>query len=114
MSSETLNLTMRAHTKLSGLGGLLPPLYVGGTFLKPNFSIDSKSVVQSVVGVLSGGSLESGIPEVVAQPAQNACLYALNHPVAMEASSVLLPGIDGQVQKLKNISKQFLNGLFGQ
>lgn len=114
MSTETIDIALRAQTKLTGFKGILPPLYVGGTLLKPNFSVSPQAVVEKIVGALAGEAPENGVPEVVSQPGQNACLYTLNHPIMEQENGVLMPGFAGGIQRLESMGKQMLNHLFGQ
>lgn len=119
---ETIDLTLHAKPKLVNLGGALPPLQVGGTFTSPHFDIDSAAVVQNVAGILTSGSISgitsSGVPDIASAPGQNACVYTLDHPTTASASTtsskVLVPGVSGQIQKLKDSAPALLKGLLGQ
>jgi uncharacterized protein involved in outer membrane biogenesis len=119
---ETIDVLLHARPKLVNVGGVLPPLKVGGTFANPDFHVDSGAVMQNVAGVLTSGSLsglvDSNVPELNAPAGVNACLYTLDHPTAAKASSepsgVLVPGVTGQIQKLKDAAPNLLKGLLGQ
>lgn len=117
---ETINLVLHAKPKMVSIGGVLPPLEVGGTFTNPRFNLDPTAIAQNVAGILTSGSLSgltsSSVPDVSGPAGQNACVYTLDHPKAATSTSsgVLVPGVTGQVQKLKDAAPALLKGLLGQ
>lgn len=118
---ETINMLLHARPKILNIGGALPPLEVKGTFTEPNFHVDSEAVLENVAGLLSSGNLSgitnSNVPNVSGPVGVNACVYTLDHPNAAPAptsSGILVPGVTGQIQKLKGAGGELLKGLLGQ
>jgi hypothetical protein len=119
LRSETLNLNFHAKSKLINVGGLVPPLHIGGTLTSPDTSVDAKSVVQNVGQMLLGGEVADGVPDVATQQGQNACAYALDHPSASAPASKggVVQDLAGKAgQQLKNLpgASGLLKGIFGQ
>jgi uncharacterized protein involved in outer membrane biogenesis len=122
LGAETIDLTLRARSKLVNIASVLPPLHVDGTFKHPGFDFDPGAVVQNVVGILTSGSLNGGVPTLESAPGQNACVYTLDHPQAEEASEAPLTSSSGLVgnvinaapAQLKSMGGQLMKGLFGQ
>jgi uncharacterized protein involved in outer membrane biogenesis len=109
LRSETIDFTMRAKTKGVNVGGLLPPLHVGGTLADPSFGMNGQAVLQNVAGLLTTGQLNDGVPTVMTQQGQNACIYTLAHPTAASAA----PSQGGAVQNLAGKASQQLNKISG-
>jgi hypothetical protein len=115
LRDETIDLNLKARTKLVNVGSLLPGVHIGGTFSHPDYSADAEAMVKNVVGMLTSGSMTSDVPEVKAIAGQNACLYTLDHPAAATSSAPLIPSSLGKsADDIKNTGTQMLKGLFGK
>ena len=120
LGNETIDLMLRAKTKLVDIGSLVPPLQIGGTLSQPSYKADTSGTVKNVMGALSGGNLaalaSSGIPPLQAAPSgQNACIYTLDHPQKSANSAVLPPDTLGKAkQSIQNLGGSLMNGLFGK
>ncbi|MDX2028925.1 MAG: AsmA family protein [Alphaproteobacteria bacterium] len=115
LGTETVNMTLRAKPKVMNVADIMPPMHVGGTLLEPSFTLDSSGTVRNVVGLLTNGTVNSGVPTLINQPGQNACVYTLDHPaVAPSGKSPLLqtPAAKAQDQ-IKNLGGA-LKGLLGR
>ncbi|MDP9127508.1 MAG: AsmA family protein [Pseudomonadota bacterium] len=114
LGHETIDMSMRAKSKLVNVAGLVPPLHVGGSFSEPRFGIDPTETVQNVAGLLTNGAMNTGIPDIQQEPGQNACLFTLDHPKAAVAPGILPSTLTGKAsEQIKNIGGA-LKGLFGQ
>jgi hypothetical protein len=117
LGAETISLLLRARTKLVNVGGVLPPLKIGGSLSKPSFSVDPTAVVQTVVGILSTGLMKGDVPDMQSQAGQNSCVYTLDHPKASSPSSPadIVKGAGGKTgQQINDVGSKLLKGLFGQ
>ena len=109
LRSETLNMDFYGKPKLVDLGGLLPPLHIGGTLLNPKVSASPQSIIQNVGNLLTGGSVSDPVPDLVTQQGQNACAYTLDHHAASAPAEK-----QGAVQELAGKVAPLLRGLFGK
>ena len=116
LAKETIAWTLKARTKMVGIGSLLPALEIGGSLMHPSYKIDEAGVITNVVGALTGNGVDTGVPEMQTAPAgQNACLYTLDHPKApatptlLSADTLKNPG-----KNIQNIGKALIKGFFGQ
>ena len=114
LRDETNDLTLHAKTKMVNVGGVLPPVHIGGSFAHPGFSADAGAIVQNVVGMLTSGSLASDIPDVKGPAGQNACLYMIDHPSAATSSSNPIVPTNAGAAKIKDVGNQLMRGLFGK
>lgn len=114
LGAEAIDMTLSAKPKLVNVGGLLPNLHIGGTFLNPKLGVDSSSVVQGVMGLLaSGGNLGSGASDLTAPAGQNACVYTLDH-MPVGNGQVYQNLTDQVTDKVKDVGGSLLKGLLGQ
>ncbi|MDE2029259.1 MAG: AsmA family protein [Alphaproteobacteria bacterium] len=124
LGAETVALVLHAKTKLVDIGGIVPPLTIGGTLAQPSYSVDAvgavKNLVGNVLGNLENGNVDlagnSGVPDIQTAPAgQNACVYTLDHPKAAPSSSILPANpVDRAGKTIKNIGNSLIKGIFGQ
>jgi uncharacterized protein involved in outer membrane biogenesis len=119
LALDSVNLTLRANTKLINVGGLLPPLEISGSLEHPGYSVDAQGAVTNVVGNLLQGNLNiagNNVPVIQTPPTgQNACIYTLDHPQAASSGSSILPStVSGKAsQQIQNLGNS-LKGLFGK
>ena len=115
LGSETIALSLHAHSKLVDVGGLIPPVYIGGTLKDPLYSVNASGVLKNVVNTLMEGNpdiISSNVPGIQTPPAgQNACVYTLDHP-----KKEMLPGIlpADPISKASQTINSLVKGLFGQ
>jgi|GEM_PF-2392610 len=119
LGSEAIKMTLRAKTKLVDVGGLVPSMQISGSLSDPHYSVDAASIVNNVVGSLMNGNVDvigSTVPDIQASPAgQNACVYTLDHPKKASSSGPLSGSNLGTAsQKIQNIGKSLMKGMFGQ
>jgi uncharacterized protein involved in outer membrane biogenesis len=116
---ETVNLVLRAKTKLVDVGGLVPAVSVKGDLAHPGYSIDTVGVVNNVLTSITGGSIgnlsSSNVPDLQSAPAgQNACVYTLDHPKAASASTSPAATLGNASQKIQNLGNSLVKGLLGR
>jgi AsmA family protein len=113
LRSETLNLAFHAKPKLIDIvGGLIPPLHIGGTLSKPSVSADANAVMQNVGQLLTSGSFNDTVPDLLTQQGQNACAYTLDHRAT--AAPQQPENLGGVVQGLAGKAQSLIKGLLGQ
>lgn len=111
LRSESINLDFHAKPKMVNVGGLLPPVHIGGTLAQPAVAADAKSVIQNVGSLLTGGTVADGVPDLQTQQGQNACVYTLDHPSASASSAAPQGGV---VQDVAGKASTLIKGLFGK
>ncbi|MER2519363.1 MAG: AsmA family protein [Bdellovibrionales bacterium] len=119
LRNETLNFTFRAKPKGVNVGGMLPPVQIGGSLAKPSYGVHAESVIRNVAGLLmgNGAGLNDPIPDVVVQAGQNACLAALNNPQARKTTPEggAVQDLAGKANKAaQDIGGKLMKGLFGK
>jgi len=113
-NNETLNMTLHAQTTLINFGGFVPPLLITGTLSKPHFSLDIKALFRNVIDVLSGRGAINQVPDIMAVPGQNACLYTLQHSAStMDPLTMTRGGFQGWADRAVHIGQQLMKGVFG-
>ncbi|MFA4994974.1 MAG: AsmA family protein [Bdellovibrionales bacterium] len=115
LGSETVGMTLHAHSKLVDIGGLIPSVHVGGTLKKPSYSVNASGVVKNVVNTLMEGNpdiISSNVPGIQTPPAgQNACVYTLEHP-KKEAQRTILS--TDPLSKAGQAINSLFKGIMGQ
>ncbi|HEU0118396.1 MAG TPA: AsmA family protein [Alphaproteobacteria bacterium] len=114
LGTETVDMNLNAKTKLVNIGGILPPLHIGGTLSDPSYGMDPTAVAKNVVGILTSGSLtgNSGVPDMQKAAGQNACVYTLDHPVAAQPSAA--QNVSTKANDAVKNAGSLVKGLFGK
>ncbi|MGE0109025.1 MAG: AsmA family protein [Bdellovibrionales bacterium] len=102
LPDERINLNFK--TKAKGVGSIIPPMKIYGPLTSPQYAMESKGVLNKVLGMVVGEETHSeGVPDVVAVAGKNACEVALMAPVVRPAVSSgtqnsILPGTAGKIE----------------
>ncbi len=115
LGAETLDIMLHGRPKIANALGILPPVHIGGTMIKPHITLDKAGTIQSVMGLLSNSKADtSGVPVIMTEAGQNSCLYTLSHPSAAGAKSQ--PPVQDVSTKTTNKAQKvgnILKGLLG-
>lgn len=115
LRDETMDMVLRTRTKAVNVGGLEPPLRVSGPLTKLSYVPDIAGTAKSVVGLLTNGAVgDAGVPEVVSQAGQNACVYTIEHPQASKPAGktgAVQDAVKKAGEKAKDMGNQLIQGI---
>jgi len=114
LRDETMDMVLRTKPKTVDDAGLTPPLRIKGPLSDLSYAPDVAGVAQNVAGMLTGGAVtETGVPDIVTQAGQNACVYTLEHPQAGKpvANGAVQNAVKKAGEKAREMGDKVLEGI---